>query len=193
MHKPSRIGILTVLVGLSITGCTAGADGPTESPAPSGTAAAASPTESSPSAAACPSGAYRVQSFEGRNPIPLPAGDAELSGSGGGMTLTFDAGGHWTLTGSPDDPATARAGELRLGLAIDGSATGTFDNTSGNAFLFSLTSAKGSATVTGYGADRRVGMDQVARAIAPGGTAQLSCTDDRLTVDSDAVTMTLRR
>lgn len=204
-----------VVVGMCLTGlvgCSSGGDsGDPQNPAsgisvrptqstttqsPSSSAeeptAGASTGESTSTAPSngCPNGVYEIEEFTGK--VPLPGTDSPMRGDGDGLRMTF-ADGTWTLTGDSSETSEVEIGEIEAELTVDGSVEGTYDVRSGSTFEFTVGESTGKASVAGPGVDQKISMDQLALALTPSGTANVLCSGEDLTLDSETITLEMER
>ena len=186
---------------LGLTGCDAGVTGGGASPtgaSPTG----ASPTGASPTGSAgtgevpgsedCFVGEYQVGTITGRDSVDVNGQQATVSGAVSGLRLSVTRAGAWTLTGSDGRAVFTVAGYQVTGT-INGQSHGTFAR-DGSRYTFQQSGATGTVVLSlpSLG-EQRVPMETVGPALAPTGTATVTCAGDRVTLDSASVKVELTR
>ncbi|HEV2783148.1 MAG TPA: DUF3060 domain-containing protein [Actinophytocola sp.] len=139
----------------------------------------------------CPVGEYEVTKIAGKagadvNGVPI------VATSGGGLELALTEAGTWTLTGDGAS-VTLKAANISVTGTVDGSAEGSYAK-AGNDYVFKQEKASGKVTldqpVVGVSS---IPMADVGPALAPGGTATLTCSEGGLRIASESVTLDLTR
>lgn len=182
--------VLTVACDGSDAGVrTGGDDGASEST--TGAAPAGSPSKEPTSADECLAGSFLVTRFVGKESVSTPAGASKLEGSGGGLRMTF-GDGTWTMTGDGSRPINGRVGSYPGTITVNGTSEGRYAS-SGSGYVFEQQRASGSVTLSALGEQARLPMSTVGPALAPNGTATVSCSGDQATLESASVTLTMRR
>lgn len=140
----------------------------------------------------CSTGTYDVETVNGTQTLDLDGQQLTFSGAVTGLELKLEES-TWELTGD-DAKATVRvAGVAEVDATINGEASGSV-NSSGDKYDFALERSSGSATVTLEGVgSKELQMDEVSTVLAPVGEATLNCTSDGATLETEAVTLELRR
>lgn len=196
--------IALVIIGAAgLTGCTVEAQNSpaTTSAAPvSTTTSSAAPgptttaTSTPPGAVAgeCPTGTYDVATLTGKQAVDVQGQQVTFGGTVSGLSLTMDDA-TWKLTGDDAKVKINIAGVTALDATINGTASGTYAK-SGSQYQFVLQDSSGTATVAlGGVGSQQLDMNVVADAIAPRGRATINCTPTGATLDSDSVTLELKR
>jgi hypothetical protein len=181
-------------VGLlaALTACT----GTTENSQPTSTPAAptsqsASEEAPAPAGGACPVGDYEVTSISGKggtqvNGIPITVSSA------GALKLELTEGGTWQLSGD-GATVTLQASGVSAEATVDGTAEGVYSKV-GEDYAFRQEKATGKVTLKEpIAGTSSLPMADVGPALAPAGTAKLTCGDGTLTIASESVTLELRR
>jgi hypothetical protein len=175
-------GLLGLLAACSEQG-TPAADGPSDTSSP-----ATSTTESSAPAGECPSGTYQVDSITAKDGVDVSGQDIRVADVKG-LTLEF-ADGTWTLTGKGATISVSASG-LTAGATLDGTATGDYAK-SGDSYAFEQKSADGKITldqpIAGVSS---IPMSEFGPAVAPSGTATITCTDTGATITAENATLEL--
>jgi hypothetical protein len=196
-------GLVSTMAGCTIeTGQPAQGGQPAVSAAPAASTPAAStaPTNpAKPSEAAAPPvdpaqcfiGTYAVVSIVGRQGIETVAGTAKPAGDGGSLVLELRAN-TWTLRGDGSKPVKFEVGPYQVDASINGTLRGSHRRV-GNTFVFKQEDAEGTVTLSTPIGSKEYDMEDVGPALAPAGTATLTCGPDTLDFVSESVTMTLRR
>jgi hypothetical protein len=185
---------LAVTGAAGLTGCTAESSS-TSSLTTSGSTTAsdqASPSTSGQPAGACPVGTYDVATLTGKQSVDVQGQQVTFGGTVSGLSLTMDDA-TWKLTGDNAKAKINVAGITALDATINGTASGTYAK-SGSQYQFVFKDSSGTATVAlgGLGS-QQLDLDAVADAIAPRGSATIDCTPTGATIDSDSVTLDLKR
>lgn len=177
-------GLLCLLTACSEQGAPS-ADGQSNEP-PATTDAA---TESTAAPAECPAGSYEVGSITAKDSVDVGGQQVQVA-EVTGLTLEFTEDGGWTLAG---DGATVSisAGGLSASATMDGTASGTYTK-SGDQYAFTQDAAQGRITLASpvAGVDS-IPMSDFGPAIAPNGTATITCTDTGLTLTAENATLEL--
>lgn len=181
------VGLIALLASCAEEG-TPSADGSSTS-TPATTENAAESSSAPAGAGECPVGSYQVASITAKESVTV--GGEQLSAADvQGLTLEFTADGTWELTGD-DATITVTAAGLTADATLDGSAAGRYAETGGE-YTFSQDSADGQITLDQpvAGIDS-IPMDEFGPAVAPSGTATLTCSDTGLTVDAENAVLEL--
>jgi hypothetical protein len=188
---------LAVTGAAGLTGCTVEGQNspPTSSAAPgSTTTSTASATGSTTGQAAgeCPTGTYDVATITGKQSVDIQGQRVTFGGTVSGLTFTMDAA-TWKLTGDNAKAKINVAGVTELDATIDGMASGNYTK-SGSQYQFVLNDSSGTATVALAGVgSQQIDMSVIADAIAPRGRATINCTASGATIESDSVSLELKR
>jgi len=189
MGMKLRSAVIVGLLGL-LSACaeqgTPAADGQSDSTTPT----TANVTESSTAAGGeCPAGTYQVDSLTAQESVAVNGQQVQVADVRG-LTLDFAADGTWVLTGK-GATISVSAGGLSAGATLDGTATGAYAKT-GDSYAFTQKSAQGSITldqpVAGIAS---IPMSEFGPAIAPSGTAEITCTDGGATIKAENATLEL--
>ncbi len=174
-----------------VSACTTSANN--GSPTSSGGAAppATSTSESSaPAGGACPVGDYEVATIKGKG--------AEIGGvpvavtSAGALKLTLTEDGKWTLSGD-GVTVTMEASGISVDATVEGTAEGVYSKV-GSDYAFRQEKATGKVTLKQpIAGTSSLPMSDVGPALAPSGTAKLTCGAGTLTIESESVTLELKR
>ncbi len=156
-------------------------------PAPAGPAV----TQASPGRG-CLTGSYRSLSFASKRSLDSPLGAIELSGRGRGLALEF-SDTRWTMRGVGRRPMHGKVLGIKGTLKINGSAHGGVTRVPGRRLRFHQSGSEGTVTVTGLGQSFELPVSAVAPAVVPDGRAKLTCSGDRLTIDSASGVLRLAR
>ena len=140
----------------------------------------------------CLRGGYVSSSFVGRRSFDSPFGPLELSGRGRGLALEL-TGSRWTMRGVGRRPMRGTAMGIQGTLKVDGSARGRLERARGERLRFRQTGSHGSVTLAGLGQTFEVPVSVVAPAVVPDGRATVTCSGDRLTIDSASGVLRLTR
>jgi len=140
----------------------------------------------------CLTGTYRSLSFQSKRSLDSPLGAIELSGRGRGLALEF-SGPRWTMRGIGRRPMHGKVLGIKGTLKINGSAHGGLTRARGQRLRFRQTGSEGTVTVTGLGQSFELPVSAVAPAVVPDGRAKVSCSGDRLTIDSASGVLRLTR
>jgi hypothetical protein len=140
----------------------------------------------------CLTGGYRSLSFVGKRSLDSPLGAIELSGRGRGLALEF-TGSRWAMRGVGRRPMSGKVLGIKGTLKIDGSAHGRLARVPGERLRFRQSGSKGTVTVTGLGQRFVLPVSAVAPAVVPDGRAKVTCSGDRLTIDSASGVLRLTR
>jgi hypothetical protein len=185
----TKVVVAAALLSL-LAACTNNTDaGRPASTAPSPTDAG--PTRSSsPIAATCPIGDYRVSSITGKG---TQVGGVPITvASVGALTLRITDAGTWQLSGDGTD-LTLQAGGISVEATIDGVAEGSYVK-AGEDYTFRQEKATGKVTLKRpVAGTSSIPMTDVGPALAPGGTAKLTCGAGTLTIASESVTLELEQ
>ncbi|HET9140726.1 DUF3060 domain-containing protein [Actinophytocola sp.] len=189
----SRITVAAALLGMTclLSACTG------ETNARSGAETAGTGTASTqpsseaqaPAASDCPVGDWQVTTITGKSGAQVN-GVPVVATSGGGFTLALGSSGTWTLTGN-NAPVTLTAAGRSVTAVVDGTAEGQYTK-SGDTYLFRQQRATGKVTlkqpVAGVSSWP---MQDVGPALAPSGTATLTCGPGTLRIASESVVLDL--
>ena len=115
-----------------------------------------------------------------------------MRGDGDGLRMSF-TDGTWKLTGDAAETSEVEIGDIEAELTVDGSVEGTYAPRSGSTFEFTVGESTGKASLAGPGIDQQISMDQLALALTPNGTANVLCSDEDLTLDSETITLEMER
>jgi hypothetical protein len=176
------LGLLTACTNTNNTGQpTSTATGPTES---------GPPPSSSPIAPNCPIGDYEVSSITGKGTqvggIPITVSSV------GALKLRITDAGTWQLSGDGAD-LTLQASGISVEATLDGSAEGTYVKV-GEDYAFRQEKATGKVTLKQpVAGTSSIPMSDVGPALAPSGTAKLTCGAGTLTIASESVTLELKQ
>jgi hypothetical protein len=185
---PATVSLLAALGACTGDGGTAGPPATSTTSTTSTMSVTLSP---SPGGGQCPVGEYAITTISGKagtdvNGVPITAT------SGGGLTLALTDGGTWTLTGN-GAAVTLEASGVSVNATVDGTAEGSYAKT-GDTYAFRQERASGTVTLgTPVAGISSIPMDEVGPALAPRGTATVTCAGDRLTIASESVELTLSR
>jgi hypothetical protein len=146
--------------------------------------------------AECPVGRYRVTKMTPGPAVDTGDYDVRLSG-GTSMTIEFTAAGKWTLSDDGGRPLRATVSAPGVGsvsgtATVRGELTGAYAR-SGSDFAFTRNGGSGSVALRSPAGNDRKSITAVGEALAPSGTATITCSGDKATVKSENVTMTLKR
>ena len=137
----------------------------------------------------CPAGTYQVTSLTARDSVTVSGQQVRVADVRG-LTLEFTADGTWTLTGAGATITVSAAG-LTARATLTGSATGGYAG-SGGRHVFTQTSSEGRITLDQPLAGvRSIPMSEFGPAIAPSGTATITCTATGATVSAENATLEL--
>lgn len=205
----SGLCLAAAAVLVALTGCS-GPGTPSEDRSPvgggaaAGTPSAAAPPRSGPKPATSPKpvrapvqeclvGTWRLKSTKPAAGSPVE--HFAFSGRGA-FDLRFSDAGRWRLTGDPDAPLTAT---IEIGgfpvsgtAAVDGTARGRYRLVDSVA-VFRLADTSGEVDLRWATGKRTLGLDSLAGALVPDGTAALRCSAKALTVKAENVTLSLTR
>jgi len=195
------LGVAVLLTGCSVGVRDAGQAAGTSSASPAATSTAPADgtgtgagTETTGSTTApqgaCFVGRHAVRTITGRESFDTPLGAATASGSGGSLLLELDGAGQWELSSDGSKPVSFRIAGITATVRIDGRAAGGYARV-GSQHAFRLDGSSGSAVIHTPAGSERVSMDDVATALAPSGTATISCRSGQVRLVSESVEMTL--
>lgn len=185
----AAVGVLAAACGGSEAGVRDASDEDSTSSSP----ANGNPSSTPPAgnSGECLDGTFLVSRIAGKETVSSAAGDGAIEASGGGLRIAF-TGGDWTMTGDGARPMAGRVGAIDVQITINGSSHGRFVHT-GTTYGFEQEGAQGTVTLAGLGRTENLPMSDVGPAIAPSGTATVTCTGDQVTLDSESVTLTMAR
>jgi len=202
---PTRAALLATLATALLGGCSVGvqdgsggsataappaapggAGGPDSSTNPDNAAASGQPA---PPSGECFLGRHAVRSIVGRETIDTPAGPAKPSGNGGSLLVDFRPDGRWTLSSDGSKPAAFAVGPYTATATIKGQADGTYARV-GEQFAFRQRTASGSVLLASTAGSYRTTMESLAPALAPSGTATVTC-GQTVRLVSETVELTL--
>ncbi len=156
-----------------------------------GTAASGAQQQGSPGHG-CLRGSYVSSSFVGKRSFDSPFGRLQLSGRGRGLALEF-TGSRWTMKGVGRRPMHGRALGIEGTLKVNGSARGRLVRAPGERLRFRQTGSRGHVTLAGLGQTFELPVSVVAPAVVPDGRATVTCSGDRLKIDSASGVLRLTR
>ena len=137
----------------------------------------------------CPAGTYQVTSLTARDSVTVSGQQVRVADVTG-LTLEFTADGTWTLSGTGATITVSAAG-LTARATLTGSATGGYAE-SGGRHVFTQTSSRGRITLDQPVAGvRSIPMSEFGPAIAPSGTATITCTATGATISAENATLEL--
>lgn len=140
----------------------------------------------------CSTGTYDVAMVNGTQTLDLDGQQLTFSGAVTGLDLKLEES-TWELSGDDAKATVKVAGVAEVDAMINGEASGSVTS-SGDKYQFALERSSGSATVTLEGVgSKELQMEEVAPLLAPVGDATLTCTSDGATLETDAVTLELRK
>jgi hypothetical protein len=142
--------------------------------------------------ATCFLGTFDVMSITGKQGISTPLGSAKPAGTGGSLTLELRADNTWQLRGDGARPVTFQIEQYTVDARIDGTLSGTYRR-SGTTFVFKQDDADGTVTLATPVGSKEYDMESVGSALAPTGTATITCGPETVDFTSESVTMTLKR
>lgn len=145
-----------------------------------------------PDPSRCFVGSYTVASITGHQGITTPAGAARPAGGGGSLVFDLRADNTWQLSSDGSRPVVFEVGPYTVDAVINGTLKGSYQR-SGSSFLFEQDDATGTVTLSTPIGSRDYDMDTVGPALAPSGTATVTCGADGAEFVSQSVTMTLKR
>ncbi len=159
--------------------------------APTSTTGQSQSETSQPAGGGCPVGDYEVTSISGK-------GGTEVSGipitvsSAGALKLTLAEDGTWRLSGD-GVTVTMEASGISVDATVEGSAEGVYSKV-GSDYAFRQEKATGKVTLKKpIAGTSSLPMSEVGPALAPGGTAKLTCGAGTLAIESESVTLELKR
>jgi len=132
-----------------------------------------------------------VVSITGKQGVTTPLGTARPAGTGGSLILDLRADNTWQLRGDGSRPVTFRVDQYTVDARIDGTLSGTYRR-SGTTFVFTQEDADGTVTLATPVGSKEYDMQAVGSALAPAGTATITCKPDTVDFASESVTMTLK-
>jgi hypothetical protein len=199
--RPRGLGtaVLCLVVAAALSGCGNGSDGGAQAPAPATTAPVTPPPSAGPATSAPPPdparcflGSFDVVSITAKDGIATPAGTARPAGAGGSLVFDLRPDETWQLRSDGTRPVAFQVGPYTVDARIAGTLRGTYQR-AGTAFAFEQDGADGTVTLSSPAGEREYDMDVVGPALAPSGTASITCQTDTVEFVSASVTMTLRR
>ena len=131
-------------------------------------------------------------SITGKQGVNTPLGPARPAGTGGSLVLDLRADNTWRLSGDGARPVTFQVGQYTVDAQIDGTLSGTYRR-AGTTFVFERHDASGTVTLVTPVGSKDYDMESVGSALAPAGTATITCGPETVDFTSDSVTMTLKR
>ena len=140
----------------------------------------------------CLKGSYVSSSFVGKRTFNSPFGAIALSGRGRGLALEFTRAG-WTMRGVGRKPMRGKALGIDGTLKVNGSARGRLIRARGERLRFRQTGSQGTVTLAGLDQTFELPVSVVAPAVVPEGRAKVTCSGDRLTIDSASGVLRLTR
>lgn len=172
---------------LLLAGCSGGstADEPAASsappePTPSVTTEAATPS-ASPSGSGssrpvkeCLTASYTLARF-----VSVGGKKTYGTGQGGDVRLVFRSDSY-TMTGAAAKPITVTLAGQNAELYVDGTVTGGYTAKADDTVDFTLTRTSGKAALEAAGQRRELQMGDVAKVLAPEGSAKAACTETTL-------------
>ena len=177
------VGLLGLLAACAEQGTPAADGQSTETPQ------AATETSETAAAAECPSGTYQVGSITAKDSVAVGGQQVQVA-EVDGLTLAFTADGTWELAGDGATISVSASG-LNASATLDGTATGSYAKT-GDSHVFTQKSAKGQITldqpVAGISS---IPMSEFGPAIAPSGTATITCTESGATISAENASLEL--
>jgi hypothetical protein len=181
---------VTALMLIGTAGCTAASQPepqPTPNTSPDAASASPAPPEGSSSASVdCLNGRYHLTRVTG-----LREGATYGSGEGGDVTVAFDDGSY-ELSGAGKEPVTVILAGQQGKLNVDGTARGSYA-IEGSKVTFTAGNATGSARLRVGGTTQTFSMAEVAKLLAPNGTAVVTCAADEAAVAMDNIHLELER
>jgi hypothetical protein len=156
------------------------------SPTPAAAGAAGAATSGGP----CYAGSHAVRSITGRQPVDTPEGAVTPAGSGGSLVLELRAGGRWTLSSDGSAPAVFQVGRYTAEAVITGSLSGGYVS-AGATVVFHQDAASGTVLLRTPAGSGEVPISSLGPALAPGGSATITCASGSVRLDSASVTMDL--
>jgi hypothetical protein len=203
-RRTHAVALVALLAAALAAGCGGGAEptGPPAAAAPSGTPSgapagqlsspAATPTPAAPDPNTCFLGSFEVVSITSQQGVATSVGTIRAAGGGGSLVLDLRPAGTWRLSSDGSRPVTFEVGPYTVDARIDGTLDGSYRR-AGTSFVFEPGDAQGTATLTTPVGSREYDMDEVGPALAPDGTATITCQPDGAEFRSESVTMTLKR
>lgn len=190
MAKKVRSAVVAGLLGL-LAACgeqgTPVGDGQATTQPP--TTANAAESSAAAGAGGCPSGEYEVESLTAQDAVTVSGQQVRVADVQG-LTLEFTAAGEWVLTGD-GATITVSASGLTASATVDGTASGSYAK-SGDSHVFTQQSAQGQITfdqpIAGISS---IPMSEFGPAIAPSGTATITCTDAGATISAENASLEL--
>jgi hypothetical protein len=183
-------GVLALITACSGNDNSASPSTSTES-TPASKATSEPSSESAEPAGECPVGEYEVTKITGKSGADVQ-GQRLVATSGGGLKLALDNDGTWTLTGDGAKVKLTAAG-VTVTATVDGSAEGSYAK-AGNEYAFKQEGATGKVTLDkDVAGTSSLPMSDVGPALAPSGTATLTCGPGTLTVSSESVDLELKQ
>ena len=140
----------------------------------------------------CLRGSYVSLSFVGKRSVSSPFGEVDLSGRGRGLELNFRRSA-WTMRGVGRKPMKGKALGIDGTLKINGSARGRLIRVKGERLRFRQTGSRGTVKLSGLDQTFKLPVSVVAPAVVPDGRATITCSGDRLTIDSASGVLRLTR
>jgi len=177
------VGLLGLLAACAEQG-TPAADGQS-----SETPQAATETSEAAPAAGCPAGTYQVGSITAKDSVAVGGQQVQVA-EVNGLTLAFTEDGGWELTGEGATISVSASG-LSASATLDGTATGSYAKT-GDTHVFTQESANGQITLDQPVAGiNSIPMSEFGPAIAPSGTATITCTESGATISAENASLEL--
>lgn len=137
----------------------------------------------------CPAGTYQVASITAKDSVDVSGAQVSVA-EVKGLTLEFTPDGTWTLTGAGATISVSASG-LTAGATLDGTATGKHAK-SGDSHVFTQESATGQIKLDQPIAGiTSIPMSEFGPAIAPSGTATITCTDSGATIAAENASLEL--
>ena len=131
-------------------------------------------------------------SFVGKRSFDSPFGRLELSGRGRGLALEFK-GSRWTMRGVGRRPMRGTALGIQGTLKVNGSARGRLIRAPGERAQVPPDRHARHVTLAGLGQTFELPVSAVAPAVVPDGRAKVTCSGERLTIDSASGVLRLTR
>jgi Protein of unknown function (DUF3060) len=181
------------MIAALLAGCSVGVSDEPSAPAATSAPGSSAPTQSTQASAGgdrCYLGRHAVRSITGREALDTPAGPAKAVGNGGSLVLDLAADNTWTLSSNGSKPVSFRVGAYSASARVNGTLRGSYRNL-GSAFAFDTSGGNGSTVLSSSVGSARFSMSEVGAALAPDGTARITCEQDAVRLVSDSVEMVL--